>query len=130
MKIIAEKINGTRKRVAKAIEERDADRIKDLATKQAQAGAAWLDVNAGTHPNQEPELIAKEWKRAEGLAEDIRYYGQWMRDEAFRRISRLYPTVRLPEVQGGGEATVIAWLWARTVTCPNPACGADCTLPS
>ena len=53
MKIIGEKINGTRKRVAKAIAERDADIIKDLAVKQAEAGAAWLDVNAGTHPNQE-----------------------------------------------------------------------------
>ncbi len=80
------------------------------------------------HPNQEPELIKKKWRRAEGLAEDIRYYGQWMRDEAYRRIGHLYPTVRLPESQGGGEATVIAWLWARTVTCPNPACQAEMPL--
>lgn len=55
MKIIGEKINGTRKRVAKAIAERDADYIKDLALKQTEAGADWLDVNAGTHPNQEPD---------------------------------------------------------------------------
>jgi len=82
------------------------------------------------HPNQEPELIAKKWKRAEGLAEDIRYYGRWMRDEAYRRIGHLYPTVKLPTEQGGGEATVIAWLWARTVTCPNPACGAELPLVS
>lgn len=54
MKIIGEKINGTRKRVAQAIAERDADFIKDLAQKQAEAGSAWLDVNAGTHPDQEP----------------------------------------------------------------------------
>jgi cobalamin-dependent methionine synthase I len=55
MKIIGEKINGTRKRVAKAIAERDAEFIKDLASKQAEAGSTWLDVNAGTHPDQEPD---------------------------------------------------------------------------
>lgn len=55
MKIIGEKINGTRKRVAQAIAERDADFIKELAQKQAEAGSTWLDVNAGTHPDQEPD---------------------------------------------------------------------------
>ena len=60
------------------------------------------------------------WRGAAGLADDIRYYGRWMHDEAYRRIGHLYPRVRLPD---GGEATVIAWLWARTIPCPNPACG-------
>jgi cobalamin-dependent methionine synthase I len=55
MQIIGEKINGTRKRVAKAIAERDADYIKDLAVRQAEAGSTWLDVNAGTHPDREPD---------------------------------------------------------------------------
>ena len=55
MRIIAEKINGTRKAVAKAIAERDAAFIQNLARKQAAAGSAWLDVNAGTHPDREPE---------------------------------------------------------------------------
>ena len=55
MKIIGEKINGTRKRVAQAIAERDAGFIKDIAQKQVDAGSFWLDVNAGTHPNKEPE---------------------------------------------------------------------------
>jgi cobalamin-dependent methionine synthase I len=55
VKIIGEKINGTRKRVAKAITERDAAYIHDLAVRQAEAGAGWLDVNAGTHPSQEPD---------------------------------------------------------------------------
>lgn len=54
MKIIGEKINGTRKRVAQAISERDADFIRNLARKQAEAGSTWLDVNAGTHPDREP----------------------------------------------------------------------------
>lgn len=53
MKIIGEKINGTRKRVAQAIAERDAGYIQDLASRQTAAGASWLDVNAGTHPDRE-----------------------------------------------------------------------------
>ena len=60
------------------------------------------------------------WRGAAGLADDIRYYGKRIRDEAFRRIGHLYPSVRLTN---GSEATVIAWLWCRTVPCPNPACG-------
>ena len=67
------------------------------------------------------------WERAEGLAEDVRYYGEWMKQEAYKRIGHLYPKVKVPEEQGGGEATVIAWIWARTVKCPNPACG--CEIP-
>jgi cobalamin-dependent methionine synthase I len=55
MQVIGEKINGTRERVAQAIEERDAAFIRDLAVKQAEAGAAWLDVNAGTHQSREPD---------------------------------------------------------------------------
>ncbi len=60
-----------------------------------------------------------------GLAEDVRYYGAWMRAKAQARIGNLYPPVRLPD---GKDATVIAWLWARTVQCPNPACGAEMPL--
>jgi putative DNA methylase len=61
------------------------------------------------------------WEGARGLAEDVRWYGRWMRQEAERRIGHLYPKVKLPAEHGGGEATVIAWLWARTVRSPNPA---------
>lgn len=70
------------------------------------------------------ELGTGSWKGAQGLASDVRYYGKWMRDEAQKRIGSLYPKVKLSKAQGGGEATVIAWLWARTVKCSNPACGA------
>lgn len=80
-------------------------------------------------------LLAKTWKGAEGLAEDVRYYGQWMRDEAFKRIGHLYPPVEItedmvndpvnprPDLKKyvGRKLTVIAWLWARTVKSPNPA---------
>lgn len=65
------------------------------------------------------------WHGAQGLAADVRFYGAWMRDEAFERIGDLYPRVRL-DAQGT-EATVIAWLWARTVRCSNPGCG--CAMP-
>jgi putative DNA methylase len=64
------------------------------------------------------------WPGATGLAEDVRRYGQWMRGQAEQRIGHLYPKARLAD---GTEATVIAWIWARTVTCPNPACAG--TMP-
>ena len=65
------------------------------------------------------------WSGAAGLADDIRYYGKWMREQAHERIGHFYPKAKLPD---GGEATVIAWLWARTIPCPNPACGAAMPL--
>ncbi len=68
------------------------------------------------------------WTGARGLADDVRYYGQWMREQAFEIIGHLYPKARLPQEQGGGEAAIIAWLWARTIVCPNPACGAQMPL--
>ena len=67
----------------------------------------------------------RSWPGAHGLAEDVRRYGKWMREEAWRRIGHLYPRAQLPD---GSEATVIAWIWARTVTCPNPACGIEAPL--
>jgi putative DNA methylase len=80
---------------------------------------------------KEKSLIAREWKGAQGLAEDVRYYGQWMRDEAEKRIGHLYPKVEVtaemakarPDLTPyvGRKLTVIAWLWARTVKSPNPA---------
>ena len=75
------------------------------------------------HPSLQSKLI--EARGAEGLAADVRAYGQWMRDEAERRIGHFYPKADLPD---GSKATVIAWIWARTVTCPNPACGIEMPL--
>ena len=81
---------------------------------------------------------SKSWRGAQGLAEDVRYYGQWMRDEAEERIGHLYPKVAVtaemaearPDLEPyvGRELTVIAWLWARTVKSPNPAF-ADVDVP-
>ncbi|MBY5371750.1 DUF1156 domain-containing protein [Rhizobium leguminosarum] len=61
------------------------------------------------------------YRNAEGLAEDVKYYGEWMREKAWERIGHLYPKVDLPKERGGGKATVIAWIWARTVPSPDPA---------
>jgi putative DNA methylase len=68
------------------------------------------------HPEAKDEL--RHWKGAQGLAEDIRRYGRWMRHEAEKRIGQLYPKAKLAD---GREATAIAWLWVRTVASPDPA---------
>ena len=79
----------------------------------------------------EATIVEKTWRGAQGLAEDVRHYGRWMRDEAEERIGHLYPQVEItPEIvqerpdlkrYEGRKLTVIAWLWARTVKSPNPA---------
>ncbi|MFC2284083.1 MAG: DUF1156 domain-containing protein [Corynebacterium matruchotii] len=74
--------------------------------------AGWSPVFPGIAEEQ------SSWLRAEGLAADVQHYGQWLRDEAEKRIGHLYPKVTAP---GGTEHTVIAWKWARTVISPNPA---------
>jgi putative DNA methylase len=76
-------------------------------------------------------LAARQWRGAHGLAEDVRHYGQWMREEAEKRIGHLYPKIEVtaeiakerPDLKPlvGQKLTVIAWLWARTVKSPNPA---------
>ena len=78
------------------------------------------------------------WRGTAGLAEDVRYYGKWMRDEAVKRIGHLYPKIEVtaemaqerPDLKRylGCKLTVIAWLWARTVKSPNPAF-ADVDVP-
>lgn len=83
-------------------------------------------------------FLSREWKDARGLAEDVRLYGQWMRDEAQKRIGKLYPQVEVtadmvkdrPDLKPylDKKLTVIAWLWARTVKSPNPAF-ADVKVP-
>src|SRR6185312_6685354 len=80
------------------------------------------------HPQTGQQRMTRAWTGAQGLADDVRYYGRWMRDRAIERIGHLYPKAQLPKEMGGAEATVIAWLWARTVICPNPACGARMPL--
>jgi putative DNA methylase len=86
-------------------------------------------VNPDTKKNR--DLAGRIWQGAQGLAEDVRYYGQWIRDEAEKRIGHIYPKVEVtaemakgrPDLKPyvGQKLTAIAWLWARTVKSPNPA---------
>ena len=62
-----------------------------------------------------------------GLVNDVLYYGEWIRNEAYKLVGHLYPQVTIPKSQGGGKTEVVAWIWAHTVKCPNPACG--CEMP-
>ena len=89
------------------------------------------EARPGSPTARESLIGREEWKGAQGLAEDVRYYGRWMRDEAEKRIGHLYPKVEVtaemarerPDLERyvGRKLTVIAWLWARTVKSPNPA---------
>ena len=71
---------------------------------------------APVHPDIDKTLTT--WERAQGLAADVEAYGQWMRDEAERRIGHLYPDATGPS---GEKLTPIAWIWARTVESPDPS---------
>ena len=98
--------------------------------------SGWSPVNPESRGEQ--TVVAKTWRGAQGLAEDVRHYGRWMRDTAEQRIGHLYPKVEVtpgmvrerPDLQRyeGRKLTVIAWLWARTVKSPNPAF-ADVDVP-
>ena len=89
-------------------------KFANLPPVNPEADPLGMTVGKGKQAKQVP------WRGAAGLAADIRYYGRKMRELAWDKIGHLYPTAKLPE---GGEATVIAWLWARTIPCANPACG-------
>jgi len=98
--------------------------------------AQWAFSSAATQRQTAGETPAlpgteRQFRGAQGLAEDVRYYGRWMRDEAEKRIGHLYPKIEVtadmakerPDLKPlvGCNLTVIAWLWARTVKSPNPA---------
>ena len=96
------------------------------------AGQPPVNPESRARMAKERELgMERGWKGADGLAEDVRYYGKWMRDEAEKRIGHLYPKVEVtaamakerPDLERyvGRKLTAIAWLWARTVKSPNPA---------
>ena len=101
-----------------------------LTRRRGERGEAYQQklspLRASASPRENPA-----WPGATGLAEDVRYYGKWMRDKAEKRIGHLYPKVEItaemakerPDLKKyvGRKLTVIAWLWARTVKSPNPA---------
>ena len=96
----------------------------DLNPIAVMIGKAMIEIppkfkdKAPIHPGVKERQF---YRNAEGLAEDVKFYGEWMRQEAWERIGHLYPIVDLPKEYGGGKATVIAWIWARTVPSPDPA---------
>ena len=116
---------------------RNTERAKLTGATEDHADGTELDGLGKSHAG-ETSALPGLWTGAEGLAEDVRYYGQWMRDEAEKRIGHLYPKVEVtPEMvqerpdlkqYEGRKLTVIAWLWARTVKSPNPAF-ADVDVP-
>jgi putative DNA methylase len=99
--------------------------------------AALPPINPEWDEKSAEEKAAKPWEGAQGLAEDVRYYGNCIRKKAEKCIGHLYPKVRITAEMAeerldlqeyvGKELTPIAWLWARTIDCPNPACG--CKTP-
>lgn len=79
---------------------------------------------------EQRQLWKKEWEGIQGLLEDLSYYGNWVQQQAEEQLKDLFPPAKIPKEKGGGLATVVAWLWVRTVRCPNPACGAEMPLAS
>ena len=113
LRAVASDLNPVAVLINKALIELPA-KFKSLPPVNPDADHMGMTVGVGEKARRLP------WRGAAGLADDIRYYGRWMREEAFKRIGDLYPQVKLSDET---NATVIAWLWARTVPCPNPACG-------
>lgn len=83
---------------------------------------------APVNPSINKMLNGATWERTSGLIEDIKYYGNRLKDDVFKKIGFLYPQVDIPLNEGGGQGTVIAWIWARTIKCPNPMCGRSVPL--
>ena len=107
----------------------DLNPVAVLITKAMIEIPSRFAEQAPVNPDAQSALnLSGMWKGASGLAEDVRYYGEWIRKKAEKRIGHLYPKVQLPKEHGGGDATALTWIWARTVKCPNPACGGEMPL--
>ena len=105
----------------------------DLNPVAVMINKAMIDIpvrfadQAPVHPETRSQLLNEKWEDARGLAEDVRCYGKWLKKKAFEKIGDLYPKIK---DSNGVEHTVIAWIWTRTVKCPNPACGCEMPLAS
>lgn len=82
------------------------------------------------NPDDKVSRQADTWKGAQGLAADILYYGNKIKERAYAKIGLHYPKIQLPKEYGDYKADVIAWIWARTVKCSNPACQREMPLAS
>lgn len=73
-------------------------------------------------------LFATSSSGLQGMASDVQYYAEWIKNQAYQKVGHLYPMIDVPKKLGGGKSAVISWLWARTVKCPNPGCGCEVPL--
>lgn len=108
-------------------ESSDLNPVAVMITKLVADIPARFSDTVPVHPQQEMKLDIP-LPGAKGYAEDVQYYGEWMLTEAKKRIGYLYPQVTNPET--GADLEVSAWIWARTIKCPNPSCGCEIPLSS
>ncbi len=82
------------------------------------------------NPKKRAEIGSLEeyWSGASILSSDLKYYGELLKKEAFEKLRNNYPKAKIPKKNGGGENNVVAWIWTRTVICPNPSCGNELPL--
>lgn len=105
----------------------------DLNPVAVMINKAMIEIPSGftnmpaVNPEDQISSINNSWKGNAGLAKDVRYYGELLKKLAYERIGCFYPDVKIPQEAGGGIGKAIAWIWTRTVKCPNPACG--CQMP-
>ena len=97
---------------------------------------------APVNPEAQKQLsqMQRSWSGAQGMAEDVRFYAQWIQNHATKSLGVMYPKVNvtkdlvneMPDLKSyeGRSLNVIAWLWVRTVTCPNPGCAKEMPLLS
>lgn len=95
----------------------DLNPVAVMLTKAAVDIPAHFSLQRPVHPGAAHRLI---YSGAEALAEDVQFYGEWMKDQAYTRMTNIYPQMENGEIP-------YAWLWVRTVKCPNPAC--NCRIP-
>lgn len=108
-------------------EASDLNPVAVMITKLVADIPARFSNTVPVHPQEEMKLDIP-LPGAKGYAEDVQYYGDWMLAEGKKRIGYLYPQVTSPD--SGQDLEVSAWIWARTVKCPNPSCGCEIPLSS
>lgn len=96
----------------------------DLNPVAVMIGKAMIEIPSKFKDSVPTHTSVKErqfYRNSEGVAEDVRQYGEWIRERAFEKLGHFYPDVELPQKNGGGTGPAIAWIWARTVPSPDPA---------
>lgn len=109
-------------RLGLRVEASDLNPVAVLITKALVELPPKFSEGQPIHPELQANASIRSLSGTQGLADDIRAYAGWMNEEAKSRIGNLYPEAVVPPEAGGGRATAMTWLWARTITCPNPAC--------